>query len=318
MRRFILKSLLLIAAVAGILFAANALYVRSPMYQAMEQIDGTDNFHAMPESVDVAVFGASHGNRSFVFVPDGHTLFNFCLSGQSPQYDLMLMREYQDHIAPGALVILTFSYSSPFFPERAAGFSEKQSRYYRILSPENLIDPDPLHMLLQKHLPLLEESLTSLVGSLASTVLGQAARDAQNTTRQTSPEEMPAEQTRMKRTQWEEKIAPSFSDTDPTAMDAYRQMLAMCRDHGWQAVLVTPPFLDEYRACFPDEFYPVFYDAANTLAEEYDVPYIDYSFDSAYASRYDLYLNIDHLNLAGAEMFDAQFFDDLAAQGIWE
>lgn len=95
--------------------------------------------------------------------------------------------------------------------------------------------------------------------------------------------------------------------------DAYHDMLDLCREKGWNAVLVTPPYPVEYSACFPDGFYESFLLQVEALSREYGVPYLDYSHEPAFTERYDLFKNIDHLNLDGAALFDGEFFDDIGA-----
>ena len=316
MKRFILKCILMIVLVAGILFLASFAYVHSAAYVNMERLDGTDTYAAMPEQIDVAVFGASHGMYAFRIAPEGRTFFNFSLSGQTPAYDLRLMREYQDRIQPGALVVLTMSYPSLFMQMHDSSFAEKQPRYYRILSPENIIDLDTTRYYLSRYCPILNETLTSLIASFANLVLDDTAFDALDDHAVLSRDDIPAMQMHMRNAQWDEIIAAAL-DTSPPMEDTYRQILTLCREHGWTTVLVTPPYLEEYNDCFPEGFFPVFYDTVSDLSQEFDVPYLDYSHDETYFGRYELYRDIDHMNLPGAEMFDAQFYADLAQQGIW-
>ena len=93
-------------------------------------------------------------------------------------------------------------------------------------------------------------------------------------------------------------------------------MLELCREKGWKAVLVTPPYPAEYSACFPGGFYESFLERVSSLAEEYGVPYLDYSHDEAFAGQHDLFKNLDHLNFTGAEQFDRRFFAEAEALGL--
>ncbi|WP_295763081.1 hypothetical protein [uncultured Oscillibacter sp.] len=52
------------------------------------------------------------------------------------------MREYQDRIRPGALVVIAVSPMTLFYEPPDGQFEEQQPRYYRILSPWNIVDVD--------------------------------------------------------------------------------------------------------------------------------------------------------------------------------
>lgn len=101
--------------------------------------------------------------------------------------------------------------------------------------------------------------------------------------------------------------------------EAYREMLEMCCEKGWRAVLVTPPHLTDYLDCYV-EYDPNFFTNLDQfmdgLCQEYGVEWLDYSHTPAFAERYDLYKDIDHLNLDGAALFNEQFYTDVQALGL--
>lgn len=317
MKRFILKCALLAAIVIVSLYSASAVYVHSNAFRVLESAEQewTDSYHDMPEQINVAVFGSSHAHLGFRSAPEGKSFFNFALSAQTPLYDYMQMRQFAGHIVPGALVVLTVSYPSPYWPEHERNFERLQNRYYRILSPENIIEYDPLVDFLHHHFALIAEDLTTVFKSIFRPT---AITSSQDVTKKLDPDTLPQQADRIISNHWYEYIAPVFPETNPTMMDAYRQMLTMCQENGWQAVLVTPPYLKEYNDCFPEDFFPVFYNEVDDLCQQFDVPYLDYSHDETYYGCYELYRDIDHLDLDGAALFDRQFFADVQQMGIWD
>lgn len=311
MRRFLLKAALLAFLVTAVLCVGSFVYTHTALYKNIDTADWTDTYSSMPPSIDIAVFGSSHGHFSFWGTQHDLSFFNFSLPAQTPQYDYLQMRQFQDHLHPGSLVVLTMSYMSPFWTESEADFAAKQYRYYRILSPENIVDVDPVRYALQRYLPLLMADPRKLIGSAFRTETLM-----KDTVDRTFPlSEIPQEKARITDTHWQ-WILPAFPEGEPVMMDAFRQMLTMCRDNGWTAVLMTPPYLAEYSDCFPEEFYPAFYGLVDDLCQEYGVPYLDYSHDPAYTGRYELFRDLDHLNLAGAEVFNARFFQDIHTMNI--
>lgn len=320
MKRLIFKCALLLFLVGIILYLGGAAYKRTNTYVNLERTEGTDIFHTMPDSIDIAVFGASHGRDAFRCPPEGYTMFNFSLSSQPPYYDLRLMREYQDHIQPGALVVLTVSPMYPFFAVQPAAdsFTKIQPRYYRILSPENIVDLDIWYWLRVRFSPLLTEDFAKISKAFLEPPDLVPTMDQSVGQRQLSLEDIPEEKERIHR----DHIAPGitcFPEESPVMADAYREMLALCREKGWQAVLVTPPYPKDYLDCYI-EYNPSFFTGLNQfmdrLCREYGVDWLDYSQDPGFAERYDLFRNIDHLNLEGAAIFDRQFFADIQSLGF--
>ena len=155
MKRFLVKCLLLALIVGGILHLGGLAYQRTTAYENLERNDNTQGFSRMPEQIDLAVLGPSHGMEDFLVFPEGRTAFNFALSSQTAQYDWMMLRQYGDRLADGAVVVMTVSYLSPFWNDTPEQFQAKQERYYRVLDPWNIVDVDLAHWVLQRFSPLL-------------------------------------------------------------------------------------------------------------------------------------------------------------------
>lgn len=318
MKKLILKCALLLLILGGLLFAGGEAYKRTNTYRNLERKDGTDVFREMPESIDIAVFGASHGREDFKFPPEGKTLFNFSMSLQSPVYDLRLMREYQDRIRPGALVVIAVSPIFPFYvpPEKQA--EEQRPRYYRVLSPQNIPDVDLWLYLRQRLSPLLTEDFSDILAAFLEGEPLEPAIDEKSGHNQITPDEAEARKPNV----FELQIAyvQDFPEANPDLTEAYREMLALCREKGWRAVLAAPPYLEEYTGCF-SEFSPDYFGVQRAymedLAREYGAVYLDYSHDPEFAERHDLYRDMSHMNLEGAALFNERFFADVRALGLF-
>lgn len=123
MKTLLLKYLLLFVLVGSLVYGGRLAYRQTNTYRNIEINDDTQKFYSVPQSVDIAVFGSSHGVATFKFAPVGEVMFNFALSSQIPVYDLRVMRQYQEHIRPGALVILTVGPGNPFYLQPDSFFS---------------------------------------------------------------------------------------------------------------------------------------------------------------------------------------------------
>lgn len=270
----------------------------------------------MPKDITFAVFGASHGRDAFPKEDYGKGFFNFSMSSQAPQYDLMQLREFSGHIAPGATVVLTVSYISPFWTDAEELFAAKQGRYYHILSPQNIVNCDVGHWLLERWSPLL----TAECGNVISAFLQpEKLRKDTNTLygrQELTQEVLTNEQKRIQRNHVQSSIV-AMPDGNPVMLDAYREIFYLCEKNGWNAVLVTPPYPAVYTECFPSEMLARFCEIMEALSEEASVPWLNYSQDSEFTETFAYFRNIDHLNLAGAHTFATKLQPRLAELGRW-
>ena len=289
MKRLVVKVFALAAVLLGTIYVGSQIYARTSAYTLLKQFQGVSDFSSVPDEIDVAVFGASHAKAGFRSPPEGKVFFNFAMSSQSPQYDYMQMLEFQDRIKPGALIVIIVSYQCPFWPDHDDTFDSKQARYYKLLSPEHIIDYDPFKDLMYDHFCLLAENLATITKSF----LDKEA--LQNDPVELDVSTIAAQQIDVS-SRHLTMIMDSFPEPSAGAMEAYDKMLQLCEEKDWNAVIVTVPFLDEYTDIFPDEIYPVFYGLVDQLCEKYDVPYLDFSDCEQFKGRYDLYADIDHLD----------------------
>lgn len=166
MKRFLCRCAALFLVVAALLWVGGLAYKHTTTYKNLDRTEETEKYHAMPDGITFAVFGASHGRDAFQAAdyPD-ETFFNFSMSSQTPLYDLMQLRQFRGHLTPGATVVVTVSYMSPFWTESEDSFSDKQERYYRILSPQNIVDCDVGHWVLVRWSPLLTNDCTDVLSA---------------------------------------------------------------------------------------------------------------------------------------------------------
>lgn len=318
MKKLILRCALLCLVAGGLLHMGGIAYKQTNTYQNLERTEQTDVFREMPERIDIAVFGSSHGREDFKGAPEGAVMFNFALSSQTPEYDLRLLRQYQDRIRPGALVVLTVSPMYPFYQQTEENFDKLQPRYYRILPPWNMVRPDWGYALRLWVSPLLTEDYIKVANAFLHPEPLIPTYDERRASARLQTEDLPKEKERIHKNH----IAPdstAFPEESPAMADAYREMLALCREKGWKAVLVTPPYTAEYLECYEEyspDFFPVLERFMAGLEEEYGSPWLDYSRNAAFSRNYELFADIDHLTLEGAEEFNKRFFKDVQALGL--
>lgn len=260
---------------AALLWLGGAAYRRTTAYRNLERTEETEKYREMPERIAFAVFGPSHGRDAFQKEDYGEGFFNFSMSSQTPQYDWMQLREFQDCLAPGATVVL------------------------------------------ERWSPLL----TTECGEILSAFLQpQELREDTNTLygRQELTQEMlESERARMQKDHVS-LIEPAMPDGNPVMLDAFREILALCQERGWNAVLVTPPYPAVYTECFPSEVMDRFCAIMEALSGENGVPWLNYAQDREFTENFAYFKNIDHLNLAGSHAFAAKLQPRLTELGLWQ
>lgn len=313
MRRFLRNCTALLLAVAALLWLGGAAYRQTTAYRNLERTEKTEKYQDMPKEITFAAFGASHGRNAFRAEDYGEGFFNFSMSSQTPQYDLMQLREFSKRIASGATVVLTVSYISPFWTDTEELFAAKQGRYYRILSPRNIVDCDEGRWLLERFSPLLTTESSAVLSAFLHPPEPMNATDEPKLTE----EKVEEEQKRIRRDHVQQHIA-ALPDGNPVMLDAYREIFSLCEKNGWNAVLVTPPYPAVYTECFPSEMLERFDAIVEALSEENSVPWLNYAQDGEFTENFAYFEDIDHLNSAGAHAFSLRVQEELAKLGLWK
>lgn len=315
MRRFLRSCTALLLTVAALLWLGGAAYRQTTAYRNLERTEETEKYRDMPKEITFAAFGASHGQDAFQKEDYGEGFFNFSMSSQTPQYDLMQLREFSEYIASGATIVLTVSYLSPFWTDTEESFAAKQERYYRILSPRNIVDCDVGHWVLQRWSPLLTMECGSVISALLQPEELRKDTNSLYGWQELTQEVLTDEQERVRKKHLS-VIEPAMPDGNQVMLDAYREIFSLCENNGWNAVLVTPPYPAVYTKCFPSEVLSRFCEIMEALSKEYSVPWLNYSQDSEFTGNFSYFKDIDHLNSVGAHTFSLRVQEELAKLGL--
>ena len=313
MRRFLRNCTALLLAVAALLWLGGAAYRQTTAYRNLERTEETEKYQDMPKEITFAAFGSSHGRNAFRAEDYGEGFFSFSMSSQTPQYDLMQLREFSKRIGSDATVVLTVSYFSPFCTDTEELFAAKQGRYYRILSPRNIVDCDEGRWLLERFSPVLTTESSTVLSAFLHPPEPLNATDESELT----AEKVKEEQKRIRKNHVQPNIA-ALPNGNPVMLDAYREIFSLCEKNGWNAVLVTPPYPAVYTECFPSEMLDRFRAIVETLSEENGVPWLNYAQDGEFTENFAYFEDIDHLNSVGAHIFSLRVQEELAKLGLWK
>ena len=316
MKKFLMRMLLLLLIVGLATGGINALYMHNFVNAGTMGSWKNDNAYIgeVPAGIQVCNFGSSHAYYGFNYeaFEDELVCFNFALPSQSLSYDVRILRNYVDRLAPGATVLITVSYSSFFGGKEtdSPDFYAKNKRYYHFLSPENIKEYDADTAFFVKYLP----SLTVNTVKLANTLIGRHL--VTDIWQGTTSAEGAAKHAQKR---YLDHIA---ANVDPTGkrivnceeIQAVTDMILFCREYGARPVLVTTPYLAEYPAAVREHdavFFDDFEGIMKEIIRETRVTWLDYQNDDRFSDRYDWFFNSDHLNREGAAAFTAVLLQDI-------
>ncbi|MBR2524624.1 MAG: hypothetical protein IKE53_09355 [Clostridiales bacterium] len=309
MKKFLIKVLSFTIIIAVITAVLNCLFIRLDK----SDLDYTNKYKDMPETIMICNFGSSHGQYDFNYEELGDNCFNFALPSQMPSYDLRLFEYYKDRFADGAVAFIPISYFSLFGIDETQddGFIKKNKRYYRILPAKSIKEYDIKTDIYVRYLPAIaagEDFFRTLIGGSEeekdlrwyTNVVGKDISEDTNT--------MISRQILNYALNEEGEIIFNTEE-----IDAVKQLIEECRKNNVTPILVTTPFLHDYtdriREIDP-EFFDVFHDTVNSIVSETGVEYYDYSFDERFTDNREWFFNCDHLNNVGAREFVRILMDD--------
>lgn len=299
-----------IITLAGITLVVNFLYVKQ---------DSKDNkFMSVPDEVQICNLGSSHGMFAYNYedIESRYTCFNFALESQSLSYDERILDTYKNKICQGAVVFIDISYFSLYGHAETedASFDSKNQRYYAFLPSDKIkkynlktkmlsgsfrsLSAGPLQIIKKFLKPMLSDS-NSIYWSRTTdrTNIQENAEAAYR--RHCVDGKTDSEGNLIKN---EEEIAALFD------------IIRICRKIGATPVLVTTPYLSEYTdaiALGSPEFFREFYRLIESVTQEMDISYYDYSRDERFCVRYDWFMDADHLNREGARAFTGILMEEV-------
>lgn len=294
MKQF-LKKLAILALICALLTSAANLafyFVRGSL--TPEYID---RFLNVPEGIQVANLGNSHGQSGFQYAHHQDLVSaNFAFGSQDLIHDEKVLLNFLDRFQRGATLYIPVTY-----PSLVSGSSDRSDflslnrRYYYFMKP-SLITEFSLREWIAVKLPGLfipnwtaeywrTDEFTEAAEQTADSI--DLIADAKAAIERHI-------------TAWQKNNAYTLNQKNT---DCLCRIIAICKESGIHPVLVTTPFLREYNDLVPEAFLQVQRACLDALADEYSIPYLDFSQDARFVDRHDLFLNSDHLNDTGGLLF---------------
>jgi hypothetical protein len=305
MKKFLQKVSLLLLLTLIAMLPFHFLYTEIIVPNRM-MVKGTDKFRAVPDNIQVANLGNSHGARSFEYtVLDTITGFNFGLSSQTFPDDWAVLNYYQDHLSDDAVLFINFSYMSLYRDERREDQNESRIRLYDDFLPTEF-QPNPAKdSRWAQMFPVIRLNPSDV------RYLTRSPKGYLKSWESASMAEWPPERIAESSRKTVEKHCAMIQDhQEPRAMEALDKIMSLCRSKGWTPIFYSAPYPAQYVEAYPEAILERFYADMKELSEQYGAVYLDYSRNPEFAEDYSLFMNADHLNKKGAEKFTRMILRD--------
>lgn len=310
MRKFVVKIMIAFAYMITVFVVLNGIF----KIENKNDSDYTDKFKNISPHIRVANVGSSHGLMSFCYddIEPSCKCFNFGLVSQSLDYDNRILQYYQDDLEENGVLFIPISYFSFYGVDESqkADYESLNQRYYEIL-PKKLIKQ--FHI---KNMLLSEFSLWSAKEEILQVFFGHSVSHNDETWQRTTNREavlVDAEEA------YERHIGNKYDESgelmiNPTNVDAVYQMITLCKSKSIRPILITTPLMKEYTNLVSEEFLDDFHSRIEQIQRDTGVEYYDYAHDQRFESHYELFLNSDHLNKAGAIQFTDLIFSEILGE----
>lgn len=276
-----------------------------------------NKFLNVPNEIELANFGSSHGQLGFYYNHNNSVAFNFALSSQTPEYDLRLLKQYLNRFSDNAIVIFPISYFTPYLfqHEFDTEFNVRNQRYYKILEPKNIIDFDWLEWIKENISYLNGKNLRNLNAILRDDELLDELKYINGNfpliqwENVNSQNHQDLEDSSIARwdywAQYRANLDIFKSGTMNTnVVQTYIEIVTICKENNLNPVFITLPVTAELNAVVDSNFYPIFQKDIQQLLEILDNPtYYDFSHDDLFIYNTEYFIDTDHLSKNGAIEF---------------
>lgn len=309
MKIFVIKVLIIIVPIFCSVGILNFLYVNTNYWK--NETDATLKFKNVPQHIQIANIGSSHGLNSFDYDDISNQSFNFSLSSQRFIYDFAILKQYKNSFDKNAVLLIPISYFQ--ITQRKIDFKDSRARYYRFLANE-LIDQYSLYeKMLFKYVPVLT----------AGNTLQFIIKDISLLSNSFMTEQELLEYCEKKYIAWttdSEYEYEAGEDGFVYNKNMAKQIIDFCYANDIQPVLVTTPITSVLNTIYKEkspDFFDTFYRFSRELQEDYpSLLYFDYSHDPRFETNFSLFRDGDHLNAIGARKFTSIVVLDLQTSGV--
>lgn len=265
-------------------------------------------FSDVPNGLEIVNLGSTFAKHGFEYRLFGKHGFNFAGQPQPLVEDHAILSQYQDHLNPGAVVLIVlicpFVFSLYDYADLATVSSEsgiaKVKKAIKVV-----IGTDNINIIKSKLDKIMHRKDEILSSEKESRIMAQRRVDGWK-------EEFSLKDTVSEHPSEELKCV--FAKTRKELTD----ILLLCRERGFRPVLMDMPVAKAEHSMFSRSFIREFYDENLKEANIIDAPTLRYFGDNRFDDA-QLYGNyVDCFNDAGRRKFAEILINDLRKLNIWE
>ena len=252
-----------------------------------------EKFEDAPEGLKMVNVGTAQAKYAFDYQAVPISGWNMALYMNPLMYNIEILRNNRQKIAPGAVILITLQYPIFLCPSSHEMSGEEARRiragHEGYIKEEAFLRRLGIRNCRINHGKLweVERELHDLIHSGWEQEIGIPGIVLQN---------QENEQIRQKR---------------GYAVEDLKNLIAYCRSMSWKPVLVGLPYSRELNNYVPREFKKKnFYELIELVKEEMDIAFYDYSEDSRFAAL-DNYMNVWFLNNRGREKFTRVVYEEI-------
>jgi len=318
MKKFFVKCFIMFLIVFSALFVINYWYTNTNYLKS--RIKPIEKFYSVPEHIQLANLGSSHGADDFDYSNMPYRAYNLGLSSQLYLFDYAVLKQYINHFDKGSVCIILVEYFE--ITGIKTDFSDLIMRYYRFLDKDNMPEYSIIDYIQYARFPVLTLGNNILSGGLNFMVM---AEDEQEKSAEFTNIDELKKICEERYTYLRGYDSSSFVHESGDAGFAYNQKLLsdiieLCLANDIQPVLVSTPIISILNKIYAEKspgFFDTFYRFSREICKKYPgLLYFDYSHDGRFSNDYSLFMNGDHLNKAGAKKFTSVVVADLINAGL--
>ena len=274
----------------------------------------TSRFNSVPNNIQLANVGTSHGKASFDYQTIPYLGFNFAHGGRL-LYDYRVIKQYIEHFDKNAVLFIPISYFQ--ITRINTDYRMVEAAHYPFLDKQYIDNYSERKKIVYTYIPVLNAD-NEIVRIINERLMKP-------------PEDLSQSMTIPELEVYSKRRYKSWTQNRQTEKEmgeegfAYNKslvskMIELCLAHDIQPVLISTPITSVLNQIYAEEspdFFNTFYRFTRELQETYPaVPYFDYSHDPRFENDFSLFLDSDHLNAAGAKKFTALVVSDLQTSGL--
>lgn len=299
MKRLLIRLSIVITLIGLLLIPLNQFVKESWEYTNNRSILA---FKENPHPVDIINLGTSHAMFAYYFKPHGLSHLDLALPSQTIEYDLKMLKAYDQYLQPGGVVLVSLSQIT--FSNSVVG---RKGNYYQVLD-RTAVEPESL---LDYYTHLYAPALNS--GSVY-TALSRKIRDFRwDSHRPWENNGLNYSEKKYEMVSAQYRDALERKDIERN-MDRLKEIVEYCQEKGYKVVLTMEPVHESYHEYFDEE-------VMNELVFQYldqldlNVPFLNYMGDPRFVSNQDFFHNPDHLNGNGRKLLSSLIYEDLTRIG---